>query len=482
MSSLNPNLKPPAMQELEDFLAKRLKGQPQAIEALAKVYADFKSGVGKFNERDLKKPIGIFLFLGPSCTGKTQIGRLLAQKFHGTPKAVTMIDCVSFQEKHEISKLIGAPPGYIGHGDKPLLSKEKLYAQIPNYQIKSPPPNQLNETQEKQEDKPGESIDFNATFTLYLNELALISEALQNIDHHFSKLRKYTRHQKQLQRIKNNLEFQRNILQSRKNILTIAYTEAAQQLVENWHQEREPSSSSASTLVGKNDGKSTLKKTKTEASDNSLPSIPVKATVKEEPILVIIFDEIEKANESVWKFLLQLMREGRAILGSGEEVDLSRSFIILTANIGSKLIGRAAKGIAKIGFCSSAGQVNLEKFIRTELKKIFSQEFLNRLDAIIIFNILSSQNFREIFALELQGLYLYLKKISLKLTVSQSVEDFILEETAKHPEEQVKSLQDCFKKYLVSPIGNLLSTGQLISKKQITAVFDFNTKQIVFKT
>ena len=115
MSTLNPTLKPPAQKELEDFLGRYIKGQPLAVEALAKAYAAFISGIGKANERDSKKPISIFLFAGPSCTGKTQIGRRLAQKFHGTLNAITLIDCVSFQEKHEISKLIGAPPGYIGY-------------------------------------------------------------------------------------------------------------------------------------------------------------------------------------------------------------------------------------------------------------------------------------------------------------------------------------------------------------------------------
>jgi len=465
VANLNPNLKPPAMQELEDFLGRYIKGQPKAIEVLAQCYASFKSGIGKHNERDSKKPIGVFLFLGPSCTGKTGIGCVLAQKFHGTPKAVTLIDCVSFQEKHEISKLIGAPPGYIGHGDKPLLSKEKLYSVIPGHQIR--PSESKSSKKEKDEKKDGEREEIGDLFSVFfgtLSEFNLIEKIRRNIDKKLPRLKHSGLSAAELEKIKKELNHQRKVLEARSDTLDISYLESAMQLLQSW-KTAQPD-----------------KKIKVQGQTAVSKNIPVKVVEKEEPILVIIFDEIEKANESVWKFLLQLMREGRAVLGNGEEVDLSRAFIILTSNIGSKTIGKATKGIAKIGYSSSAGKIDLEKFIKTELKRIFPQEFLNRLDATVVFSILSPKDFQEILELETEEFSFYLQKSHLELTVSQSVKEFILKETAKNPEEQVKALQDCFKKHLINPIGNLIATGQLADKKKITASFDFNKNQVVFTT
>ena len=473
MSTLNPNLKPPAEQELEEFLGRYIKGQPRAIAALAKAYAAFKSGIGKYSERDSKKPIGVFLFPGPSCTGKTQIGRILAQKLHGTPNAVTLIDCVSFQEKHEISKLIGAPPGYIGHGDKPILSEEKLCAQIPGYQTKASISALKSDKKEKLGNLKDKDLDADEVFSFWLCQLELIDHGLRNINRDFVKLKKLGSELSPAQsaEIKKNIKIQREILETQRNYTLASFTKLAQEFLQNLSGIQVPA-------LPKNTNPGP-KKTNIQESTAALKSIPTKTAVKEEPILVIIFDEIEKANESIWKFLLQLMREGRAVLGDGTEVDLSRAFIILTSNVASKLIGQATRGVAKIGFSSNASQINLEKFVQAELKKTFSQEFLNRLDAVVIFNILSPQDFQDILELEIEGFSFFLKKTSLELTVNQPVKDFILEEALKNPEEQVKSLQDCFKKYLVQPIGNLLATGQLTKRRELIAALDLE-KKVVF--
>lgn len=462
---LNPNLKPPAMQELEDFLGKYIKGQPQAIKVLAQAYASFKSGVGKFSERDSRKPIGVFLFCGPSCTGKTQISRVLAQKFHGTPHAVTFIDCVSFQEKHEISKLIGSPPGYIGHGDKPLLSKDKLYSQIPGYQAKPSALESKSNKKEKTEKEDADEPSPGDVFSFWLCQLDLINQGLRNLQREYFQLTKSGLNSLKSDEIKKLIMTQREILKAQRNYILSSYTKLAQEFLQNH-----------------------LPSARLPAPEGPLPlsftpkniEPPAAATDKEKPVLVIIFDEIEKAHESLWKFLLQLMREGRAVLGNGEETDLSRSFIILTSNIASKQIGNAARGTVKIGFRSGTDQTNLGKFVKAELKKTFSREFLNRLDATVIFNLLSPSDFRDILELEIEAFSLHLKKYLLELTVQPPVKDFILEETAKNPEEQVKSLQDCFKKHLANPIGNLLATGQLTGQKKLIVTLDAQ-KKVIFK-
>ena len=73
------------------------------------------------------RPVGIFLLLGPTGTGKTRTVEALAEVLHGSDKKVVKIDCGEFQSDHEVAKLIGAPPGYLGHREtQPVLTQEKL--------------------------------------------------------------------------------------------------------------------------------------------------------------------------------------------------------------------------------------------------------------------------------------------------------------------------------------------------------------------
>lgn len=473
MSELNPNLIPPATVELEEYLKKHLKGQPQVIKSICQAYTRFISGINQFNEQDKKRPIGVFLLLGPSRTGKTETGRILAQKFHGTKKAITIVDCASYQEKHEIASLIGAPPGYIGYDDKPILSKEKLYAKIPGYETKAPVDKfKSNHKEVMKEDDDEEGIfRLQQFFSLHLDELNLIDLAWQNIDRQYSRLKRQELDKKELAENRRHLEVQREILRTRRNLLNLSYLQTANRLLEN-------SELSASIFTGSSPEK--IKKVAIKDKTTTTKAVPVKIASKEDPILVIIFDEIEKAHESVRQFLLHLMEEGRAVLRNGEEIDLSRAFIILTSNIASKLISKATKGPVKIGFSSETAKINLEKLAKGELKKLFSQEFLNRLDATITFNILSPQDFQDILELEIESLSLFLSKIFVDLVISREVKNLILEETAKNPEEQAKALQACFKKHLADPIANLHATGQLTNKKKLAVTLNAGNK-IVFK-
>ena len=77
------------------------------------------------------RPAGVFLLLGPSGTGKTRTVEALAEIVHGSPKHLLKIDCAEYQSDHEVAKLIGAPPGYVGHREtKPLLTQERLLASV----------------------------------------------------------------------------------------------------------------------------------------------------------------------------------------------------------------------------------------------------------------------------------------------------------------------------------------------------------------
>ncbi len=107
---------------LENNLRKLIVGQDEAIEQIVNIYQMNQTGMNAPG-----RPIGTFLFLGPTGTGKTRIVEATAEVLLKNPRAVIKIDCGEFQHSHEIAKLIGSPPGYLGHREThPLLSQEVL--------------------------------------------------------------------------------------------------------------------------------------------------------------------------------------------------------------------------------------------------------------------------------------------------------------------------------------------------------------------
>jgi len=126
MGHLNRQLDPTQngfqAEKLELDLRKRIVGQDEAIEQIINMYQTFLAGMSSCG-----RPVGSFLFLGPTGSGKTRMVEALAESLVGNMQAVTKIDCAEFQHSHEIAKLIGAPPGYLGHREThPLLSQEVL--------------------------------------------------------------------------------------------------------------------------------------------------------------------------------------------------------------------------------------------------------------------------------------------------------------------------------------------------------------------
>jgi ATP-dependent Clp protease ATP-binding subunit ClpB len=119
---LNPSLTGNDAQKLNSDLRKRIVGQEEAVEQIVNIYQMFLSGMTSPG-----RPIGNFLFLGPTGTGKTRMVEATAESLVGDGRAVIKIDCAEFQHSHEIAKLIGSPPGYLGHREThPLLSQEVL--------------------------------------------------------------------------------------------------------------------------------------------------------------------------------------------------------------------------------------------------------------------------------------------------------------------------------------------------------------------
>src|SRR5919109_2475258 len=108
--------------EFENALRRKIVGQDQAIEKVAEIFQMFVAGLNPPG-----RPVGNLLFLGPTGTGKTRVVEAMAEAMFGDPHAGIKIDCAEFQHSHEIAKLIGSPPGYLGHREThPLLTQESL--------------------------------------------------------------------------------------------------------------------------------------------------------------------------------------------------------------------------------------------------------------------------------------------------------------------------------------------------------------------
>src|SRR5947208_358613 len=119
--------KKPASEFIEDLtavLSQKVVGQPAATKVIVPYIQMYQAGLAPEG-----RPVGIFLLLGPTGTGKTKTVEALAEVLHGTEKNVLKVDCGEFQMEHEVAKLIGAPPGYLGHREtQPMLTQQKLNA------------------------------------------------------------------------------------------------------------------------------------------------------------------------------------------------------------------------------------------------------------------------------------------------------------------------------------------------------------------
>ncbi|HXW62286.1 MAG TPA: AAA family ATPase [Candidatus Acidoferrales bacterium] len=119
---LDPSLRSIESRDFEGGLRRKIVGQDQAVQAVVDLYQVFRAGLNAPG-----RPVGNLLFLGPTGAGKTRVVEATAEVLFGDPRAVIKVDCAEFQHSHEIAKLIGSPPGYLGHREThPLITQEAL--------------------------------------------------------------------------------------------------------------------------------------------------------------------------------------------------------------------------------------------------------------------------------------------------------------------------------------------------------------------
>jgi ATP-dependent Clp protease ATP-binding subunit ClpA len=336
---LDPTIKCAQAQEFDLKLSALIIGQENAVRCMGNLYQLFLAGMNPSN-----RPLGALLFLGPTGSGKTRVVEAAAEILFGDVNAVIKIDCAEFQHSHEIAKLIGSPPGYLGHREtSPLLTQE-------------------------------------------------------NLD-----------------------RFQ------------------------------------------------------TEAT----------------PLSLVLFDEIEKASDSLWKLLLGILDKATLTLGDNRRVDFSRSLIIMTSNLGAREMSELMKG--RIGF-AAAQQVNNvdkcqididEKIQRTAIQaasRNFSPEFMNRIDKIVVFHSLNQEHLRQILDLELCALkerIMCSARTKFFFSCSDSVKELLLRE-GTDSRYGARHLKRAIERLLVMPMSNLVASGQVCFADWIDVDVDHNGSDISF--
>src|SRR4249919_453275 len=121
---LDPSIRSNDTRDFHNALGAKIVGQKEGVQALVELYQVFRAGLNSPG-----RPVGNLLFLGPTGSGKTRIVEAAAEILFGDARAVIKVDCAEFQHSHEIAKLIGSPPGYLGHREThPLITQEALAA------------------------------------------------------------------------------------------------------------------------------------------------------------------------------------------------------------------------------------------------------------------------------------------------------------------------------------------------------------------
>ena len=255
--------------EMESILHKRIVGQDKAVSAVARAIRRGRSGL-----KDPKRPLGSFIFLGPTGVGKTELCKALGAAMFGDENAVIRFDMSEFMEKHSTSRLVGSPPGYVGYEEGGELTEQ----------------------------------------------------------------------------------------------------------------------------------------------------------VRRKPYSVILFDEIEKAHPDVFNMLLQILDDGVLTDSQGRHVDFKNTVIIMTSNVGAKLIAGEGR---EIGFKNASedngalDDTRIHDAVMGELKKAFRPEFLNRVDEIIVFNQLTKDEIHEIAARMLNKTAERLKDMEIEMSFSPEVVELV---------------------------------------------------------
>jgi len=200
--------------------------------------------------------------------------------------------------------------------------------------------------------------------------------------------------------------------------------------------------------------------------------------VRRRPYRVVLFDEIEKAHPEVWNSLLQIMDDGRLTDGQGHIVDFRNTVLIMTSNLGTKFVSKAGPigyNLPNIEAEDREAQRNIEK----ELKKTFRPEFINRIDEIITFSLLSINDMMNIIDLQMSDVHERLSEHGLEIEITQAACTW-LAETGFNPDFGARPLQRAIQKHLESPLSVKLLGGEFSNGDTVKVEVSEDEGELVF--
>ena len=204
--------------------------------------------------------------------------------------------------------------------------------------------------------------------------------------------------------------------------------------------------------------------------------------VRRRPYTVVLFDEIEKAHPDVFNLLLQLLEDGRLTDSKGRTVDFKNTLIIMTSNIGSKVIEKGGGGLGFEFSGADAEETNynrIRSLVNEELKQYFRPEFLNRLDEIIVFRQLSRDEVKEIAEIMLKEVFGRMAEKGIHLSVTESFKERLVEE-GYNPSYGARPLRRAVMRLLEDSLAEEFLSGRI--GEGDSAVVDVNEdKQVVIR-
>ena len=203
--------------------------------------------------------------------------------------------------------------------------------------------------------------------------------------------------------------------------------------------------------------------------------------VRRRPYTVVLFDEVEKAHPDVFNLLLQLLEDGRLTDSKGRTVDFKNTLLIMTSNIGSKVIekGGGGLGFEFSGDSAEDSQYNrIKSLVNEELKQYFRPEFLNRLDEIIVFRQLTKDEVKEIAEIMLQEVFARLKDKGIKLRVTDSFKERLVEE-GYNPSYGARPLRRAVMRLLEDSLAEEVLSGRIKDGDKALVDIDDNKKVII---
>lgn len=199
--------------------------------------------------------------------------------------------------------------------------------------------------------------------------------------------------------------------------------------------------------------------------------------VRRKPYSVVLLDEIEKANPDVFNILLQVLDEGHLTDSYGRKVNFKNTIIIMTSNIGSRSLTQFG---SNVGFSVKTQEEQASEYAKSvidkELKKTFSPEFLNRVDDIIQFNMLTKEDIHKIIDIELKDIYKRTKDLNIAIKLSEAMKNFIVEK-GYDQKNGARPLKRAIQKYLEDPLSEYILSHPIGDSSSI--VLDVENNEVL---